>query len=101
MGISQSTLAMENGPERDERMEEVPAPEAERNSEEPTTGLVPSAGTLELQQGGETEAPTSRRHTEVLELPKVDRGSAPATPAIRPGGESSTPATGMLNITAR
>ena len=94
MGISQSTLAMENGPERDERMEEVPAPEAERNSEEPTTGLVPSAGTLELQQGGEAEAPTSRRHTEVLELPQVDRRPAPATPAIRPGGESSTPATG-------
>ena len=93
MGISQSILAIENGPERDERMEEAPAPEAERNSEEPTTGLVPSAGTLELQQGGEAEVPTSRRHTEVLELPKVDRGSAPATPAIRPGGESSTPAT--------
>ena len=93
MGLSQSTLAMENGPERDERMEEVPAPEAERNSEEPTTGLVPSAGTLELKQGGEVEVPTSRRHTEVLELPPVYRGSAPATPAIRPG-ESSTPATG-------
>ena len=82
MGISQSTLAMENGPERDERMEEVPAPEAERNSEEPTTGLVPSAGTLELKQGGEAEVPTSRRHTEVLELPPVYRGSAPATPAM-------------------
>ena len=92
MGISQSTLAMESGPERDERMEEVPAPEAERNTEEPTTGLVPSAGTLELQQGGEIEAPTGRRHTEILELPKVDR-RAPATPTVRPGGESSTPAT--------
>ena len=100
MGISQSTLAMENGPERDERMEEVPAPEAERHSEEPTTGLVPSAGTLELQQGGEAEVPTSRRHTEVLELPKVDRGSAPATPAIRPG-ESSTPATGTKSRAER
>ena len=56
-------------------------------------GLVPSAGTLELQPGGETEAPASKRHTEVLELPKVDR-RAPATPTVRPGGESSTPATG-------
>ena len=93
MGISQSTLAMESGPERDERMEEVPAPEAERNAEDPPTGLVPSAGTLELQPGGETEAPASKRHTEVLELPKVDR-RAPATPTVRPGGESSTPATG-------
>ena len=93
MGISQSTLAMESGPERDERMEEVPAPEAERNTEEPPTGLVPSAGTLELQPGGETEAPTGKRHTEILELPKVDR-RAPATPTVRPGGESATPATG-------
>ena len=93
MGISQSTLAMESGPERDERMEEVPAPEAERNTEEPPTGLVPSAGTLELQPEGETEAPTSKRHTEILELPKVDR-RAPATPTVRPGGESATPATG-------
>ena len=88
---------MESGPERDERMEGVPAPEAERNTEEPT-GLVPSAGTLELQPEGETGAPagpTSKRHTEVLELPPVYRGSAPATPAIRPGGgESSTPAAG-------
>ena len=91
---------MENGPERDERMEEVPAPEAERNSEEPTTGLVPSAGTLELQQGGEAEVPASRRHTEVLEVPKVDRRSAPATPAIRPG-ESSTPATGTKSRAER
>ena len=91
MGISQSTLAMESGPERDERMEEVPAPEAERNTEESTTGLVPSAGTMELQQGGEAETPTSRRHTEILELPKVDR-RAPATPTVRPGGESSMPA---------
>ena len=93
MGISQSTLAMESGPERDERMEEVPAPEAERNTEEPPTSLVPSAGTLELQPEGETEAPTGKRHTEILELPKVDR-RAPATPTVRPGGESSTPATG-------
>ena len=97
MGISQSIFAMESGPERDERMEEVPAPEAERNAEEPT-GLVPSAGTLELQQEGETgvpAVPASKRHTEVLELPPVHRGSAPATPAIRPGhGESSTPAAG-------
>ena len=93
MGISQSTLAMESGPERDERMEEVPAPEAERNTEEPPTGLVPSAGTLELQPEGETEAPTGKRHTEILELPKVDR-RAPATPTVRPGGESATPATG-------
>ena len=93
MGISQSTLAMESGPERDERMEGVPAPEAERNTEEPPTGLVPSAGTLELQPEGETEAPTSTRHTEILELPKVDR-RAPATPTVRPGGESATPATG-------
>ena len=97
MGISQSIFAMESGPERDERMEEVPAPEAERNAEEPT-GLVPSAGTVELQQEGETgvpAVPASKRHTEVLELPPVHRGSAPATPAIRPGhGESSTPAAG-------
>ena len=100
MGISQSTLAMENGPERDERMEEVPAPEAEQNSEEPATGLVPSEGTLELQQGGAAEVPTSRRHTEVLELPPVYRGSAPATPAIRPG-ESSTPATGTKSRAER
>ena len=78
-------------------MEGVPAPEAERNTEEPT-GLVPSAGTMELQPEGETgtpAGPTSKRHTEVLELPPVYRGSAPATPAIRPGGgESSTPAAG-------
>ena len=40
-----------------------------------------------------TEAPTGKRHTEILELPKVDR-RAPATPTVRPGGESSTPATG-------
>ena len=92
MGISQSTLAMESGPERDERMEEVPAPEAERNAEESTTGLVPATGTMELQP-----AETPRRHTEILELPKVDRrscASAPATPTVRAGGESSTPATG-------
>ena len=84
---------MESGPERDERMEGVPAPEAERNPEEPPTDLVPSAGTMELQPEGETEAPTSTRHTEILELPKVDR-RAPATPTVRPGGESATPATG-------
>ena len=84
---------MESVPERDERMEEVPAPEAERSTEEPPTGLVPSAGTLELQPKGETEAPASKRHTEILELPKVDR-RAPATPTVRPGGESATPATG-------
>ena len=93
MGISQSTFAMESGPERDDRMEGVPAPEAERNPEEPPTDLVPSAGTLELQPEGDTEAPTSTRHTEILELPKVDR-RAPATPTVRPGGESTTPATG-------
>ena len=93
MGISQSIFAMESGPERDDRMEEVPAPEAERNPEEPPTDLVPSAGTLELQPEGDTEAPTSTRHTEILELPKVDR-RAPATPTVRPGGESTTPATG-------
>ena len=90
MGISQSTLAMESEPDRDDRMEGVPAPEAERNPEEPPTDLVPSAGTLELQPEGDTEAPTSTRHTEILELPKVDR-RAPATPT---GGESATPATG-------
>ena len=79
---------MENRPEREERMEEAPAPGAEANSEEPTAGLEHSAGTMELQQGGEDEAPAaSRRHTEVLALPKVDRGAAPATPAIRPGPE--------------
>ena len=95
MGISQSTFAMEREPERDERMEEVPAPEAERSTEEPTTGLVPSAGTMELQPGAESEAPTSTRHTEILELPKVDR-RAPATPTptVRAEGESATPATG-------
>ena len=96
MGISQSTLAMESGPERDEHMEEAPAPEApeaERNTEEPTASLVPATGTMELQP-----AETPRRHTEILELPKVDRrscASAPATPTVRAGGgESSTPATG-------
>ena len=90
MGISQSTFAMEREPERDERMEEVPAPEAERSTEEPTTGLVPSAGTIELQPGAESEAPTSTRHTEILELPKVDR-RAPATPTptVRAGGDAS------------
>ena len=101
MGISQSTPAMENEPEREERMEEAPAPGAEANSEEPTAGLEPSAGTMELQQGGEDEAPAaSRRHTEVLALPKVDRGAAPATPAIRPG-ETSTPAKGTKSRTER
>ena len=84
---------MESGPERDDRMEGVPAPEAERNPEEPPADLVPSAGTLELQPEGDTEAPTSTRHTEILELPKVDR-RAPATPTVRPGGGSTTPATG-------
>ena len=95
MGISQSTFAMEREPERDERMEEVPAPEAERSTEEPTTGLVPSAGTMELQPGAESEAPASTRHTEILALPKVDR-RAPATPTptVRAEGESATPATG-------
>ena len=36
MGISQSTLAMENGPERAEHMEGAPAPGAEADREEPT-----------------------------------------------------------------
>ena len=88
-------------PERAERMEGAPAPGAEADREEPTAGLEPSAGTMELQQEGADEAPAaSRRHTEVLALPKVDRGAAPATPAIRPG-ESSTPATGTKSRAER
>ena len=101
MGISHSTPAMENRPEQEERMEEAPESGAEANREESSAGVEPSAGTMELQQGGEDEAPAaSRRHTEVLALPKVDRGAAPATPAIRPG-ETSTPATGTKSKTER
>ena len=101
MGISHSTPAMENRPEQEERMEEAPESGAEANREESSAGIEPSAGTMELQQEGEDEAPAaSRRHTEVLALPKVDRGAAPATPAIRPG-ETSTPATGTKSKTER
>ncbi|CAE7274324.1 unnamed protein product [Symbiodinium microadriaticum] len=92
---------MENGPEQEERMEAAPEPGAEANSEEPSAGLEPSAGTMELQHEGGEEAPAaSRRHTEVLALPKVDRREAPATPAVRPG-ETSTPATGTKSRTER
>ena len=92
---------MENRPEQEERMEAAPEPGAEENKEEPSVGLEPSAGTMELQREGGDEAPAaSRRHTEVLELPKVDRREAPGTPAVRPG-ETSTPATGTKSRTER
>ena len=101
MGISHSTPAMENGPEQEERMEAAPEPGAEENKEEPSVGLEPSAGTMELQHEGGDEAPAaSKRHTEILELPKVDRREAPGTPAVRPG-ETSTPATGTKSRTER
>ena len=103
MGISQSIPAMEHRPEQEERMEE--RPEAEARMEEASSGVEPTAGTMVLeqqleQQPVEDASTASRRYTEVLELPKVDRGAAPATPAIRPG-DSSAPATGTKSKTER
>ena len=87
---------MENRPEQDERTASGNA-----RAEEASAGMVPAAGTLELEQQQSEDVPAApRRHTEVFSLPKVDRGAAPATPAIRPG-ETSTPATGTKSRTER
>ena len=98
MGISHSTLAMENRPEQDERMEE--RPEAEAGAEEASAGMGPAAGTLELEHQRSDDVPSSKRHTELLSIPKVDRKGKAATPAIRPG-DTSTPATGTKSRTER
>ena len=74
---------------------------AEARVEEASAGMEPTAGTMELeQQQSEDASAASRRYTEVPTLPKVDRGAAPATPAIRPG-DTSTPATGVGHPTAK
>ena len=89
MGISQSIPAMEHRPEQDERMEEMPEAEVLTESgtaraEEATEGMVPESGAMELEQQHTEDVSTATRFTEVLTLPKVDRGAAPATPTIRP-----------------
>ena len=89
---------MENRPEQDERMEE--RPEAEAGAEEASAGMGPAAGTLELEHQRSDDVPSSKRHTELLSIPKVDRKGKAATPAIRPG-DTSTPATGTKSRTER
>ena len=62
--------------------------------------MVPAAGALELEHQRSDDVPASRRHTELLSIPKVDRKGKAATPAIRPG-DTSTPATGTKSRTER
>ncbi|CAE7612634.1 unnamed protein product, partial [Symbiodinium sp. KB8] len=99
---------MEHRPEQDERMEEMPEAEVLTESgtaraEEATEGMVPESGAMELEQQHTEDVSTATRFTEVLTLPKVDRGAAPATPTIRPGEASTvtTPATGTKSKSER
>ena len=86
---------MEHRLEQDERLEEKPEAEVltasgSARAEEASAGMEPTAGTMELEQQHTEDVSTATRYTEVLTLPKVDRGAASATPAVRPG-DTSTP----------
>ena len=112
MGISRSIPAMEHRPEQDERMEErqeaeVPTESGPARAEEENSSMVPESGAMELdvlppERESSEKGPT--RVSEVLTLPKVDRGPAPATPARNRPAEMSvatTPATGTRSKAER
>lgn len=101
MGISESSPAMENQPEQEERMEEKP--EA-AGGKEATPEEVPATEGLEEKKPEPGSEPFRSKFTEKLELPKVDRSGAAATPSAstvaRPEG-TSTPTTGAKSKAER
>ena len=70
---------VEEGPEA-----EVLTESGTARAEEATAGMVPATGAMELEQQQPEVVSAATRITEVLPLPRVDRGAAPKTPAVRP-----------------